>query len=259
MVRVNNQPRERRGEVSEGEKRVKPAALRIEAARRVDEMLQAGIFPASDLIVIGDERYFSTVLAEQTRLLSGTGRLVETAAQDGWVDEALAAFGPTQNRSLSEHHRNLGMLLTVGLAMIMAIESEGVEAPTEFRRALSLVATAGIRQMTLDAGPEIGALLADLKEFANWSDAQEVFERSTKIITDTLSPREIAILDLIGRGRSNKEISRQLGISPETVKTHVKNMFSKLGVGTRAQAVSRAHALGLIGANAQVSVECAEL
>jgi LuxR family transcriptional regulator, maltose regulon positive regulatory protein len=245
--------------VPESENSMKPAMLRIEAARRVDEMLQAGIFPASDPIVIGDERHPSNVLAERTQLLGGTGSLVETAVRDGWVDEALAAFGPTRNRSLSENHRSLGILLAVGLAMIMAIESESVAASNEFRQALSLVASAGIRHMTFDAGPEISALLADLKEFADSTDAQEVVGRSSKTIADTLSPREIAILDLIGQGRSNKEIARQLGISPETVKTHVKNMFSKLEVDTRAQAVLRAHALGLIGASAQISMECAEL
>jgi transcriptional regulator of acetoin/glycerol metabolism len=55
-----------------------------------------------------------------------------------------------------------------------------------------------------------------------------------------LSPRERSILDLIGQGRSNKEIARLLGVSPETVKSHIKNMFSKLGVARRAQAVHQA-------------------
>jgi LuxR family maltose regulon positive regulatory protein len=55
-----------------------------------------------------------------------------------------------------------------------------------------------------------------------------------------LSPRERGILELIGQGRSNKEIARQLGISPETVKSHIKNMFTKLGVERRAQAIYRA-------------------
>src|SRR5260221_4534043 len=53
-----------------------------------------------------------------------------------------------------------------------------------------------------------------------------------------LSPREIEIVELIGQGRSNKEIARGLGIAPETVKTHVKNIFSNLGVERRAQAVA---------------------
>ncbi len=60
-----------------------------------------------------------------------------------------------------------------------------------------------------------------------------------------LSPRERNILELIGEGRSNKEIARSLRITPETVKSHVKNMFVKLGVERRAQAVARAQGLGL--------------
>jgi len=55
-----------------------------------------------------------------------------------------------------------------------------------------------------------------------------------------LSPRERSILELIGQGRSNKEIARALGISPETVKSHIKHMFTKLGVERRAQAIYQA-------------------
>jgi transcriptional regulator of acetoin/glycerol metabolism/DNA-binding CsgD family transcriptional regulator len=65
-------------------------------------------------------------------------------------------------------------------------------------------------------------------------------------ITAALSPREAAILDLIGKGQSNKQIARQLAIAPETVKTHVKHLFAKLEVERRAQAVARVQSLGLI-------------
>lgn len=67
-----------------------------------------------------------------------------------------------------------------------------------------------------------------------------------ELATAALSPRERSIIELIGQGRSNKEIARLLGISPETVKSHVKNMFSKLGVERRAQAIYRAQNLGLV-------------
>ncbi len=65
-------------------------------------------------------------------------------------------------------------------------------------------------------------------------------------IAAALSPRERSILDFIGQGQSNKEIARVLGIAPETVKSHVKNMFAKLSVQRRAQAVRRAQSLGLV-------------
>ncbi len=58
-----------------------------------------------------------------------------------------------------------------------------------------------------------------------------------------LSPRERDILVLVGRGLTNKRIAYALTITPETVKSHVKRIFSKLEVRTRAQAVS----LGLQG------------
>jgi LuxR family maltose regulon positive regulatory protein len=61
-----------------------------------------------------------------------------------------------------------------------------------------------------------------------------------------LSPRERNILEQIGHGRSNKQIALELGIAPETVKSHVKNIFVKLAVEKPAQAVSRAQSLGLL-------------
>ena len=54
------------------------------------------------------------------------------------------------------------------------------------------------------------------------------------------------IVALIAQGQSNKEIARTLGITPETVKSHLKSIFTKLEVEKRAQAVSRAQALGLV-------------
>jgi ATP/maltotriose-dependent transcriptional regulator MalT len=62
----------------------------------------------------------------------------------------------------------------------------------------------------------------------------------------SLSVRERMIVLLMGDGLSNKEIARQLCIAPETVKSHAKSIFWKLTVRSRAQAVYRAAALGLI-------------
>ncbi|HUA27191.1 MAG TPA: helix-turn-helix transcriptional regulator, partial [Steroidobacteraceae bacterium] len=61
-----------------------------------------------------------------------------------------------------------------------------------------------------------------------------------------LSGREIGILKLIAHGMSNKRIALSLGITPETVKTHAKSIFVKLSTRTRAQAVARAEAIGLL-------------
>lgn len=53
-----------------------------------------------------------------------------------------------------------------------------------------------------------------------------------------LTEREKAVLNLLARGLHNKEIARTLGVSQDTVKTHIRNIFSKFGFSTRAQAVA---------------------
>jgi DNA-binding NarL/FixJ family response regulator len=61
-----------------------------------------------------------------------------------------------------------------------------------------------------------------------------------------LTRQELRALELIASGQSNKEMARTLGVAPNTVKTHVANLFSKLEVGRRTQALSKARDLALI-------------
>ncbi len=61
-----------------------------------------------------------------------------------------------------------------------------------------------------------------------------------------LSPRELAVLEALAAGQSNKEIARTLDVSPNTVKTHVANLFAKLEVSRRTEAIARARALGIM-------------
>ena len=60
-----------------------------------------------------------------------------------------------------------------------------------------------------------------------------------------LTERETEVLDLIAQGRSNQDIAEQLVLSLKTVRNHVSNIFSKLQVADRAQAVIRAREAGL--------------
>ena len=63
---------------------------------------------------------------------------------------------------------------------------------------------------------------------------------------EDLTPREIEVLRQLALGRSNKEIAGALSIGDETVKTHVGNVFSKLQVENRAQAIVQALKRGLV-------------
>ena len=63
---------------------------------------------------------------------------------------------------------------------------------------------------------------------------------------EELTPRELEVLQLIARGRSNSEIAIQLVVTDATVKTHVAHIFSKLHLRDRAQAVVYAYEHGLV-------------
>jgi DNA-binding NarL/FixJ family response regulator len=65
-------------------------------------------------------------------------------------------------------------------------------------------------------------------------------------LSEPLTARESEVLDLLGRGLSNKLIARELHISEHTVKFHVSSLYAKLGVNNRAEAVSQGARHGLI-------------
>jgi two-component system, NarL family, response regulator LiaR len=60
--------------------------------------------------------------------------------------------------------------------------------------------------------------------------------RSTAPVVEPLTERELEVLALVGRGRSNKEIATDLGITERTARTHVSNILGKLGLASRTQA-----------------------
>jgi len=63
---------------------------------------------------------------------------------------------------------------------------------------------------------------------------------------EKLTEREIDVLRLLARGRSNKEIASDLTLGEKTVKTHVSNILSKLSVASRTQAALYAVRIGLV-------------
>ncbi len=121
--------------------------------------------------------------------------------------------------------------------------------PAYVRRAVELGA-AGYLLKSSDRDELLGALAAVAAGKAYIQG--EVTETLMKTIsgqeagTSLLSPRETEILFLVSRGLENKQIATELGISEATVKTHLKGVFNRLDVSSRAEAAAVGLRLGLI-------------
>ena len=67
-----------------------------------------------------------------------------------------------------------------------------------------------------------------------------------KIETPAMTPRESRVLELLATGNSYLEIGRELRIELNTVRTHIRSLYKKLGVGNRAEAVNLGWSFGLL-------------
>jgi LuxR family maltose regulon positive regulatory protein len=128
---------------------------------------------------------------------------------------------------------------------------------------LRIGAVRGLRMAFVDAGrplllllqslyyefPTNNPRLSDLRPYIATllrSTVESNTEESSSVGYRPLSRRETGVLQMIAHGMSNKRIAQSLGITPETVKSHAKNIFVKLATRTRAQAVARAEAIGFL-------------
>jgi ATP/maltotriose-dependent transcriptional regulator MalT len=108
---------------------------------------------------------------------------------------------------------------------------------------------AGLCREPADGDARILDLLPYIRNLLRQFDRIATPKGSKRLATEVNQPltkRESGVLVLIANGLSNKRIAQRLDITPETVKSHAKNIFFKLAAQTRAQAVARAEALGLI-------------
>jgi DNA-binding NarL/FixJ family response regulator len=85
------------------------------------------------------------------------------------------------------------------------------------------------------------------QEFAVWGVEEPQGNAATAGAT-ILSEREVVVLEAVARGLSNREIGRQLWISEQTVKFHLRNVYRKLGVSSRTEAARHAYRMGLVPA-----------
>lgn len=111
-----------------------------------------------------------------------------------------------------------------------------------WRKALS--ASEAVAQLMKEA--KIGRFDPNIVEDVGSSTLADRQPRRRRSNTIRLSSRETEVLHRISRGASNKEVARDLDLSPSTVRTHVESVFRKLECSTRAAAALKASSMGLL-------------
>lgn len=149
------------------------------------------------------------------------------------------------------HGRDLAAALCdVFLAQVNDQNGDRPAAVTCLRSALSIHAACGALRPYLDAPGKIAPILESLLETETEPVIREYASRVFGVLLDDiqsshlrkiLTAREGEVLVELAKGHPTKLIARNLAISPETVKHHLKNIFSKLGVENRRDAVSEAY------------------
>jgi LuxR family maltose regulon positive regulatory protein len=119
-------------------------------------------------------------------------------------------------------------------------------------RAVTLAEPAGFVRVVSDEGPPMAALLRGLPKHAG---ARRLLAATTRRgtppptpqeLVDPLSDRELDVLRLLGSDLDGPDIARELSVSLNTLRTHTRNVYAKLGVNSRRAAVRRAHELDLL-------------
>jgi LuxR family maltose regulon positive regulatory protein len=132
-------------------------------------------------------------------------------------------------------------------------------------RALALGEPEGYIRTFVDEGATVGELLSATLEVRQRGhlDATRISTRylakllavlaqesaapgAVERLSEPLSKRELDVLALIAAGKSNMEIASSLFVSMSTVKSHINNLYRKLGARSRTQAIARARELDLI-------------
>ena len=201
----------------------------------------------------------------------------EATYVDGLLYVALARILIAQDR-FDDAHRLLARLLKTAeagahtsreleilLLQALAFQASGDTAPamTPLEQALTLAEPGGFIRAFVDEGPPMARLLHEaatrgiapdytrrlLTAFPSTkpmqADPSETQNPQSELV-EPLSERELEVLQLIAEGLANRELASRLFLSLNTVKAHTRNIYGKLNVHSRTQAIARARGLGLL-------------
>jgi LuxR family maltose regulon positive regulatory protein len=189
--------------------------------------------------------------------------LTRTLIAQESVDEAIKLLRQLFVTAKAGEHTSGMIKILILQALALQAGSDTDQAITALEKALTLAKPGGFVRTFVDEGPPMARLLYEalsrgiatdyvrrlLAAFPTAEPAQAsppgTLAPESELI-EPLSQRELEVLQLMAEGLTNPEIASSLFLALNTVKTHASNIYGKLGVHRRTQAVARARALGLL-------------
>ena len=165
----------------------------------------------------------------------------------------------------AEDRRRMGSVIEILVVQALAHDAQGNMNPAlhVLERALDVAEPEGYLRIFVDEGPQMARMLYKalsqgiapdyvrrlLVAFPPEEQEKTIALKSQAPDSEWIEPlseREIEVLGLIAEGLTNQEISGRLFVSLNTVKAHTRNIYSKIGVNNRTQAVAKARTLGIL-------------
>jgi LuxR family maltose regulon positive regulatory protein len=187
--------------------------------------------------------------------------LVRILVAQGRLDEATKLLQRLLEAAEGGKHTSRTIEILNLQALALQARGEPSQAIATLERALALAEPGGFVRIFVDEGPPMARLLYEalsrgvapdyvrrlLAAFPVTEPEPGEPAAANSALIEPLSERE-QVLQLIAEGLTNTEIAARLYLSPHTIKVHASNIYGKLGVHSRTQAVSRARVLGILPA-----------
>ena len=203
-------------------------------ARAEDDLLRAREHYLESLTLLGNQP-----LPVRGEAYLGLAHI--NLAQGAFADaEAQVRLGLAQMQSFHQHERKIGAQLLLGVARLAQGDRAGALeqlAAAEAQLADQPGAEAQFDERTSD-------FLASLRAAAREGGNRQL--NANQALIEPLSERELEVLQLVAEGLSNREIGERLFLALSTVKGHNRNIYDKLQVQRRTEAIARARELGIL-------------
>ena len=144
--------------------------------------------------------------------------------------------------------------IQIQFLLALARRQGGEDATAQLQGAASMADTLGLRRLAADTHPACVELLAtDAADISSADDQPAVAPGAAQaagpahvVENSLLTPKEAEVLQLLAGSLTNKQIASAMGVGDQTIKWHLKNMFTKLQAGSRKHLIGRARMLGIL-------------